>query len=374
MQTYHRAHFKDSRDMQAIAAASVELVVTSPPYPMIEMWDEGFGDRSAAVRKALTQHDGRAAFALMHAMLDAVWKETQRILKPGGFACINIGDAARTIGGDFMLYPNHARILTCLLELGFTPLPAILWRKQTNAPNKFMGSGMYPAGAYVTLEHEYILIVRKGSKREFDSEAQKRRRRESAVFWEERNAWYSDVWMELKGTRQDLRQKDTRSRSGAFPFELVYRLISMFSAKGDTVVDPFLGTGTTLKAAAAAGRNSIGYEIEPGFRRDIFSDPAGVATLAQQRIQARIDDHLAFIEDRRAAGREIKYLNRHYRFPVVTRQEIDLLIDILEGLTPAEEHDSLRAAYTEDPCRITELQRSFLPNLPADVKGQLSLF
>ena len=374
MQTYHRAHFKDSRDMQAIAAASVELVVTSPPYPMIEMWDEGFGARSAAVRKALTQHDGRAAFALMHAMLDAVWKETHRILKPGGFACINIGDAARTIGGDFMLYPNHERILTCLLELGFTPLPAILWRKQTNAPNKFMGSGMYPAGAYVTLEHEYILIVRKGSKREFDSEAEKRRRRESAVFWEERNAWYSDVWMELKGTRQDLRQKDTRSRSGAFPFELAYRLISMFSAKGDTVVDPFLGTGTTLKAAAAAGRNCIGYEIEPGFRADIFSDPSGVAAQARRRVQARIDDHLAFIEDRRAAGREIKYLNRHYGFPVVTRQEIDLLLDVLEGLSPGKDPDSLQATYAEDPIRIADPQRLVSLGPTPDATGQLSLF
>jgi DNA modification methylase len=340
---------------------------------MIEMWDEGFGDRSAAVRKALTQHDGRAAFALMHAMLDAVWKETQRILKPGGFACINIGDAARTIGGDFMLYPNHARILTCLLELGFTPLPAILWRKQTNAPNKFMGSGMYPAGAYVTLEHEYILIVRKGSKREFDSEAEKRRRRESAVFWEERNAWYSDVWMELKGTRQDLRQKDTRSRSGAFPFELAYRLISMFSAKGDTVVDPFLGTGTTLKAAAAAGRNSIGYEIEPGFRADIFSDPSGVAAQARRRVQARIDDHLAFIEDRRAAGREIKYLNRHYGFPVVTRQEMDLRLDILEGLTPGEDRDNLMATYADDPCRILDPERVSPESRSPVANGQLSL-
>ena len=102
MQTLHRAHFKDSRDMQAIDSASVELVVTSPPYPMIEMWDEGFSVQNPAVRKALKRCDGRSAFALMHAGLDVVWKETYRILKPGGFACINIGDAARTVGDDFM--------------------------------------------------------------------------------------------------------------------------------------------------------------------------------------------------------------------------------------------------------------------------------
>ena len=74
----------------------------------------------------------------------------------------------------FVLYPNHARILNSLLDIGFSVLPDILWRKQTNAPNKFMGSGMLPAGAYVTLEHEYVLIVRKGSKREFKTEDEKR--------------------------------------------------------------------------------------------------------------------------------------------------------------------------------------------------------
>ncbi len=373
MQTLHRAYFTDSRSMQAIDSKSVELVVTSPPYPMIEMWDEGFSAHNPAVRKALKRYDGRAAFALMHADLDLVWKETHRILKPGGFACINIGDAARTVGDDFMLYPNHARILACLLELGFTPLPAVLWRKQTNAPNKFMGSGMYPAGAYVTLEHEYILIVRKGSKREFAAEEEKTRRRESAIFWEERNAWYSDVWMELKGTRQTLSKKGSRSRSGAFPFELAYRLISMFSVKGDTVVDPFLGTGTTLKAAAAAGRNSIGYEIEPEFRQDIFADTGGLIALANQRIRSRIDEHLAFIEQRRADGREIKHINRPYRFPVVTRQETELLFDLLEELSPSE-RDSLHATYSNDPGRILDPQRSFSAALRPESNGQLSLF
>jgi DNA modification methylase len=373
MQTFHRAYFKDSRNMHAIVSSSVELIVTSPPYPMIEMWDEGFSNLHPPVRKALRQKDGRAAFASMHAVLDSVWKETYRILKPGGFACINIGDAARTIRDDFMLYPNHARILSGLLELGFTPLPVILWRKQTNAPNKFMGSGMYPAGAYVTLEHEYVLIVRKGAKREFGSVEEKKRRRESAIFWEERNAWYSDVWMELKGARQDLRKKDTRDRSGAFPFELAYRLISMFSVKGDTVVDPFLGTGTTLKAAAAAGRNSIGYEIEPGFRPSIFSDPAGLITQAQERVRSRIDDHLAFIEQSRETGRELKYLNRNYRFPVVTRQEIDLMLDILEDLPPAD-RDGLQASYSEDPSRILDPQRLISKSHRPESNGQLCLF
>ena len=143
--------------------------------------------------------------------LTRVWREVHRVLADGGIACINIGDATRTLGDRFALYPNHARILVRLVELGFVPLPVILWRKQTNAPNKFMGSGMLPPGAYVTLEHEYILIVRKGGKRGFLSEEGKGLRRESAFFWEERNRWFSDVWSDLKGTVQGLSDRKVRN-------------------------------------------------------------------------------------------------------------------------------------------------------------------
>ena len=124
---------------------------------------------------------------------------------------------------------------------------------------------MLPAGAYVTLEHEYILILRKGTKREFNKAEERQNRRESAIFWEERNAWFSDVWMDVKGTGQELFKKATRSRSAAFPFEVAYRLINMFSVRGDTVLDPFLGTGTTTAAAMACGRHSLGFELDANF-------------------------------------------------------------------------------------------------------------
>lgn len=106
--------------------------------------------------------------------------------------------------GDFQLYSNHSRILHRFLDLGFAALPDILWHKQTNAPNKFMGSGMLPVGAYVTYEHEYILILRKGRRRDFTSEQEKTRRRESAFLGEERNLWFSDVWLDIKGAAQAL--------------------------------------------------------------------------------------------------------------------------------------------------------------------------
>jgi DNA modification methylase len=269
MKTVHNIYFENSKNMGVIPSASVHLVVTSPPYPMIQMWDEMFANQNSAVAEALNQGDGFKAFDLMHLRLDPVWKEIYRILASGGIACINIGDATRTIGGKFRLYPNHSRILANMIEVGFCPLPAILWRKATNAPNKFMGSGMLPAGAYVTLEHEYILILRKGPKREFKTDQQKQLRRQSAFFWEERNAWFSDVWLDLTGTSQTRSNDNARLRSAAFPLELPFRLINMFSAKNDVVVDPFAGTGTTMAAAMATARNSIGFEFDPGFQDQI---------------------------------------------------------------------------------------------------------
>ena len=198
MKTNHQILFQDARDLKEVPSESVDLVVTSPPYPMIDMWDDMFSNQNLEIERALAGGDGRQAYELMHQILDFVWDELFRVLKSDRFACINIGDATRKIKDDFCLYPNHARILNYLLAIGFSALPDILWRKQTNAPNKFMGSGMLPAGAYVTLEHEYILIVRKGSKREFRTEGEKRNRRESALFWEERNIWYSDIWTDIK--------------------------------------------------------------------------------------------------------------------------------------------------------------------------------
>lgn len=315
--------------MEALPSAGVHLVVTSPPYPMIEMWDSMFVDQNAEINNALNKGDGPLAFELMHRELDAVWQEVWRILKPGAIACINIGDAARTINNCFRLYPNHSRIITQFLKLGFQALPAILWRKQTNAPNKFMGSGMLPSGAYVTLEHEHILILRKGAKREFRKAAEKQNRRESAFFWEERNTWFSDIWMDIKGASQNLGDRRARLRSAAFPFDVPYRLINMFSVKGDAVVDPFLGTGTTMWAAMASGRNCAGYEIEKGLRHEIYAIADSIVAYANKRLRRRLQTHIEYVNQNQRQQGKFKYTNRHHRFPVKTRQEIDMSINPL---------------------------------------------
>lgn len=327
MKTNHKVIFENAIYMEMVSTESIDLMVTSPPYPMIAMWDEMFTQQSSSVKKALEKGDGPNAFELMHQLMDPIWKEVYRVLKFGGFACVNIGDATRTINGNFALYPNHMRILKSALELGFSALPCILWRKQTNAPNKFMGSGMLPAGAYVTLEHEYILILRKGPKREFKKEEDKKLRRSSAIFWEERNTWFSDVWFDVKGTPQALNDKDSRLRSAAYPFEVVYRLINMYSAKGDTVLDPFLGTGTTIAAAITSGRNSIGYEIDPSLENVIDRIKDVIVDSSKQLIRKRLAKHMEFVVDRLKTKGGFKYDNEHYGFPVITAQEKELIFN-----------------------------------------------
>jgi DNA modification methylase len=315
---------------------------------MIEMWDEMFADQNPAIGEALEKGQGPTAFELMHKVLDPVWDEVYRVLIKGGIACINIGDATRTINSNFSLYQNHTRIMTYLLKSGFSALPAILWRKQTNAPNKFMGSGMMPPGAYVTLEHEYILIVRKGEKKEFKTPEDKQIRRESAFFWEERNVWYSDIWMDLKGTSQNLFDNKVRSRSAAYPFEVPYRLINMFSVKGDTILDPFFGIGTTMYAAMAAGRNSIGYEIAQNFQDSILSRMNTISHYSNECISNRLRNHLNFVDERSISKGGFKYLNKNYGFPVMTKQEIDLLINQLISVKEVKKND-FEAIYSDEP-------------------------
>lgn len=323
MRTTHTLHIGDARKMSAIQNGSVHLIVTSPPYPMIEMWDDAFAEMVPGVAGLLAAERGVDAFEAMHVALDCVWAECKRVLVPGGFACINIGDATRSLGGEFCLYPNHARIVSSMMRLGMTPLPDILWRKPTNAPNKFMGSGMLPAGAYVTYEHEYILIFRKGGKRVF-TDAEKAVRGESAFFWEERNTWFSDVWSDLKGTGQRLAQDGLRERSAAFPFELPYRLVNMYALQGDTVLDPFVGTGTTMAAAFSAARNSVGYDRTVALRPVVAATLEAAVGRGRARTAERLSTHRAFMEARESTGKEAKHVSEVYGFAVVTGQERNL--------------------------------------------------
>jgi len=274
-ETTHRIIIGDSRKMQEVSNGSVQLIITSPPYPMIEMWDEQLQKSNPEIRRLwqrMTEEKDEIKkerlideiYERMHDSLAEVWKESYRVLSDGGIACINIGDATRKLNGIFRVFPNHVKIIENCEKIGFVTLPYILWKKPTNRPNAFLGSGFLPPNGYVTLDVEYILIFRKGSLRKFEPKDEIRYR--SQFTKEERDTWFSQIWS-VKGAAQN--HSEMKRRTAAYPEEIPYRLIRMFSVLGDTVLDPFLGTGTTTKAALENGRNSVGYEVEPELERII---------------------------------------------------------------------------------------------------------
>ncbi len=280
MRTNHRIIFGDSRRMSELPDGSVHLVVTSPPYPMIELWDDLFRQLDPRIDEAWEEMERargeereslvRRIYDLMHENLDLVWEEVHRVLVPGGIACVNVGDATRSVGGMFRLFPNHSRVIESFERMGFVTLPYVLWEKPTNKPNAFLGSGFLPPNAYVTLDVEFILVFRKGGPREFRPKDPLRYA--SAYTKEERDRWFSQIW-DVRGERQV--HPRAERRTAAFPLEIPRRLIRMFSVVGDTVLDPFLGTGTTTRAAIDLGRNSVGYEIDEGLR-PVIEDKIGV--------------------------------------------------------------------------------------------------
>jgi modification methylase len=329
MNTTHRIIVHDSRKfLEDIPDQSIDLVVTSPPYPMIQMWDDLFCKFSPKIKTHLKNGKGDFAFEFMHQDLDLVWVQLHRVMKEGAIACINVGDAVRTLGNRFQIYLNHCRISMSLWNMGFDSLPTILWRKPTNAPNKFMGSGTLPVGAYVTLEHEHILIFRKGAKREFKTVSEKKERMQSSFFWEERNKWFSDSW-DFKGVKQKM---DDNRRSAAYPFELPYRLINMYSLYGDTVLDPFVGTGTTITAAIASGRSSIGIEFDQTFLPIISNRVARIKPVMDKIISDRLLAHVEFLNY--IYKKTPKYNNEFYKFPVITKPESKMQFFSISKIEP----------------------------------------
>ena len=239
MTVYH----KSSSNMSEINDESIHLIVTSPPYPMISKWDN---------------HYGIVDFEIQHHRLLATWIECYRVLVNGGIACINIGDATRSIDGEFQCYPNYAQMIMMLKKLQFIPLIPILWKKISNRPNAFLGSGFLPPNGYISQDCEYIAILRKGTLRKFPPKDPIRY--ESAFTKEERDLWFQQIWNipGAKGAKKD----------SSFPEEIPYRLIRMYSVISDTVLDPFAGTGTTGIVAERIKRNYIGYTLpEPNRKR-----------------------------------------------------------------------------------------------------------
>lgn len=331
-----------------IPKESVNLIVTSPPYPMISMWDETFTNWMPSVGPLLASRNGKDAWRDMNRCLDMVWESCAYWLRPGGFLCINVGDAVRTIGENFGLYPNSSYISCKLMEMGLQQLPGIIWNKPTNAPNKFMGSGVLPAGAYITLEHEHILVFRKLPLRVF-TEEEKKIRRQSSIFWHERNEFFSDVWDGIAGTKQTIDGIPKEQRTAAFPFEIPNRLILMYSIMGDTVLDPFAGTCTTSLAALGNNRNSIAIDIDDNLIQYGMKRLLNYENLNEKN-KIRLIKQNKNIATRIALNKPSKVCIAH-NVNCMSEQEVDIVLPEIKGIDGLGENE-IQANYEKCSFKI----------------------
>ncbi len=251
--TTHRLHVGDARDMSWLADESVHLVVTSPPYWNLKEYEH------------CAQQMGHIAhYEQFLIELDRVWAECARVLVPGGRICCVVGDVCipRKRAGRHYVMPLHADIQVRSRSLGLDCLTPILWNKIANGVTEAQGNGAgfygkpYQPGAIIKNDIEYILFLRKGGQYRSPSTLQ---RALSMLTKDEMQAWMRSSWSDIKG------ESTRRGHPAPFPAALAERLIKMFSFAGDTVLDPFSGTGSTALAALNAGRNSISNEIEPKY-------------------------------------------------------------------------------------------------------------
>lgn len=251
--TSHTLRVGDARDLSWIADASVHLVVTSPPYWTLKKYEDNDAQ--------LGDVDDYPAF--LHE-LDKVWAECFRVLAPGGRICCVVGDVCvpRRRNGRHFVMPLHADIQVHARKLGLDVLTPIIWHKIANGVTESKGNGAgfygkpYQPGAIIKNDVEYILFLRKGGDYRSVSPLAKAL---SMLSKQEMQSWWRSIWTDVRGA-------STRAGHPApYPKAIAERLIKMFSFAGDTVLDPFVGTGTTSVAAVATGRNSIGCDVEPKY-------------------------------------------------------------------------------------------------------------
>lgn len=255
-ETSHRIILGDAREMAEMTEPnSVHLVVTSPPYWTLKEYETSAGE---------SQLGHVADYARFQDELTKVWKRCFDLLTPGGRLCIVVGDVciARRQAKRHYVVPLHADIAVRCREIGFDYLTPILWYKIANARTEVSGNGSpflgkpYEPNAIIKNDVEYILLFRKPGGYRAPTQEQ---RSLSMIEKENHAQWFRAIWSDIPGSSRE------RGHPAPFPTEIAYRLISMFSFVGDTVLDPFLGTGSTTEGAIRAERNSVGYEIEPKY-------------------------------------------------------------------------------------------------------------
>jgi DNA modification methylase len=252
MTNWAKIYFGDSRAMTAVDDASIDLVVTSPPYWHIKDYGVpgqiGYGQSLHEYLKDLYR----------------TWRECFRVLREGARLCLNIGDqfARASVYGRYKVIPLHAEFINQSEQIGFDFMGSIIWQKKTTMNTTggatVMGSYPFPPNGIVEIDYEFIHIFRKPGK---SKQVWKETKAASQLTKEEWKEYFAGHWY-FGGARQV-------GHEAMFPEELPRRLIKMFSFRGDMVLDPFLGSGTTVKAALDLGRNAVGYEINPEFQETI---------------------------------------------------------------------------------------------------------
>ena len=247
--TTHRLYLGDARDMSTLDRESVHLVLTSPPYWTLKEYRD---------TKAQLGHIEN--YEKFLEQLDKVWEHCLRVLVPGGRLICVVGDVClsrRENGGRHTVVPLHASIQEHCRRIGFDNLAPIIWHKISNAVHEVEnGSGFlgkpYEPNAVIKNDIEFILMERKPGGYRAPNIATKTL---SLISADNHKKWFQQIWTGLTGA-------STKYHPAPYPSELAERLVRMFSFVDDTVLDPFLGTGTTSVAAAKWGRNSIGFEID----------------------------------------------------------------------------------------------------------------
>lgn len=283
LKTVHRVFEGDARMMEELERDSVHLIVTSPPYWNLKEYPDSpgrqlgnLGDYGDFVRE-----------------LRLVWERVHHLLVAGGRLCVVVGDVclSRKKTGRHSVVPLHADISRQCTEIGFDYLSPIFWYKIANVATEVEGNGSgflgkpFEPNAVIKNDVEYILIFRKpGSYRNPTQE----QRSLSVIERDDHDRWFRQIWADIPG------QLRSQGHPAPFPKEIAFRLINMFSFVGDTVLDPFWGTGSTTAAAIEAHRCSVGYEIEPRY-----------LALGRERFrQTSLTSEVAFIERAPLAFRE----------------------------------------------------------------------
>jgi len=252
--TLHRLFNGDARDLSFLPDESAHLVITSPPYWNLKRYNEN-PDQLGHVND----------YEIFLGEINQVWKHVHRILVPGGRLVCVVGDVcvSRKRFGRHLVFPLHADICVLCRKIGFDNLNPIVWHKISNASyevsngSKFLGKP-YEPNAIIKNDMEFILMQRKPGGYRKPTEQQ---RSHSKINKENFNRWFQQIW--------NIPGASLKNHPAPFPLELASRLVQMFSFTGDTVLDPFCGSGTTMVAALKNGRNSVGVEIDPEYCRMI---------------------------------------------------------------------------------------------------------